>query len=85
VASPDELVRVVRLADGSLRTGRTLPGRGAWLCKGSAPCLTQAQQRDAFSRSLRVPVSALAVDQLSKEFAGVCEDRELHPSKTRRD
>ena len=50
-----ELVRVVRLADGSLTVSRTAPGRGAWLCAGSVECLRAAVQRKAFARALRTP------------------------------
>ncbi len=61
MAAPDELVRVVRRPDGSLATGRTLPGRGAWLCPGSAACVGSALRRRAFDRALRAPVTAEAV------------------------
>ena len=50
-----ELVRVARLPDGALAVGRTLPGRGAWLCAGSVPCLEAALKRKAFARALRAP------------------------------
>jgi len=69
-AGIDELVRIVRLPDGSLRIGRTLPGRGAWLCAGSLECLNQAAQRNAFSRALRSPVSSDDVLALGPELAG---------------
>jgi predicted RNA-binding protein YlxR (DUF448 family) len=79
VAAPDELVRVARSADGHLRTGRMLPGRGAWLCR-DAECLEQARRRGAFARAFRAPVTPEAVAELSKALTGVCEDRELHQS-----
>jgi predicted RNA-binding protein YlxR (DUF448 family) len=85
VATPDELVRVVRTPDGALRIGRTLPGRGAWLCRASPECLEHAMRKNAFGRALRMPVSAAAVVELSKALAGVCEDRELHLAVKRRD
>ncbi len=62
------MVRVVRLDDGSLVTGRTLPGRGAWLCRGSAACVDRAQKRHAFERALRGPVGAGAVDGLRRQL-----------------
>ena len=40
----DTMVRVVRLGDGSLAPGRTLPGRGAWLCRDSTACVDQAAE-----------------------------------------
>jgi predicted RNA-binding protein YlxR (DUF448 family) len=61
-------VRVVRLGDGSLVAGRMLPGRGAWLCRDSAACVDQAQQRRAFERALRGQVDATAVDCLRQEL-----------------
>jgi predicted RNA-binding protein YlxR (DUF448 family) len=60
-AGQDELVRVVRRSDGTLRAGRTLPGRGAWLCAESPSCLQRAARRGALSRALRAPVSSEAV------------------------
>ena len=50
-----ELVRVARLPDGALMVGRTLPGRGAWLCAGSVACFEAAVKRKAFARALRTP------------------------------
>ena len=56
-ATPDHLVRVVRGAEGTLVIGRTLPGRGAWICADSPQCVQQAARRNAFSKALRAPVS----------------------------
>jgi predicted RNA-binding protein YlxR (DUF448 family) len=64
VASPDELVRVVARPGGGLAVGRTLPGRGAWLCAGSVACLDAAARRKAFDRALRAAIRADAVDEL---------------------
>ncbi|MGE3619692.1 MAG: YlxR family protein [Acidimicrobiia bacterium] len=64
-ASPDELVRVVRAPDGTLRVGRTLPGRGAWLCAGSVSCRERAARRGAMARALRGPVDPADVLALS--------------------
>ena len=61
-------MRVVRRDDGSLAVGRTLPGRGAWLCRGSTTCVETAQKRRAFERALRGPVQAGAVDRLHREL-----------------
>lgn len=68
VASPDELVRVVRTADGDLARGRALPGRGAWLCPDPA-CAAAAGRRGAFGRALRGPVRPEAVARLAEELA----------------
>ena len=64
MASPEELVRVVRMEDGSLGIGRTLPGRGAWLCAGSASCFDLALRRKAFDRAFRAPLRAGAAESL---------------------
>ncbi|MCB1037954.1 MAG: YlxR family protein [Acidimicrobiales bacterium] len=59
-----DLVRITRSDEGSLLVGRTLPGRGAWLCRASASCLDLAVRRNGFARSLRAPVSATALAEL---------------------
>ncbi len=64
MAPVDELVRVVVGPDGTLATGRSLPGRGAWLCAGSVSCVDLAARRRAFARALRADVPAAAVDRL---------------------
>ena len=63
-------MRVVRLGDGSLALGRTLPGRGAWLCRDSAACVDTARKRGAFDRAFRATVSTGVVDGLRQELAG---------------
>jgi predicted RNA-binding protein YlxR (DUF448 family) len=60
----DALFRVVRLAGGQLEADRTGPGRGAWLCRGSAACLQEAARRHGFDRAFRAPVEAAAVERL---------------------
>ena len=60
------MVRVVRRTDGSLAAGRTLPGRGAWLCRDSGTCLVSADRRRAWERALRGPVAPGAVDDLRR-------------------
>ena len=62
--APDSLVRVIRREDGRLESGRTLPGRGAWLCAGSPACVDAALRRRAFDRALRGPVDAGSVERL---------------------
>ena len=68
-AAPDELVRVIRREDGRLEVGRTLPGRGAWVCAGSPACVESAQRRRAFDRALRGPVDPRSVERLRAEVA----------------
>ncbi len=63
-AAPDELVRVIRREDGRLEVGRTLPGRGAWVCAGSPACVDAAERRKAFDRALRTTVHGHAVDEV---------------------
>lgn len=68
MATPDELVRVVRTADGALCVGRSLPGRGAWLCTGSTACVDLADHRKAFARAFRAPVEPGAVRALRADL-----------------
>ena len=63
MATPAKLVRIVRTA-GGLSVGRSLPGRGAWLCAGSTACVDLAERRKAFSRAFRVPVEGAEVGVL---------------------
>ena len=56
-ANVAELVRLVAVVRGGVRLAvpdlaRRLPGRGAWL-HPEAQCLTQAERKGAFGRSLR--------------------------------
>ena len=44
---------------GSLRAGRTLPGRGAYTCR-SQSCFEAAARRRAFARALRTSVDLRA-------------------------
>ncbi len=57
---------MVRRADGSLAVGRTLPGRGAWLCRDAPGCLERAERRRALGRALRGPVADRAVGDLRR-------------------
>jgi uncharacterized protein len=63
-AGPAGLVRVARRPDGRLAVGRAEPGRGAWLCAGSASCFDAAVRRRAFGRALRCEVPAHDLEQL---------------------
>lgn len=64
-------MRVVRTAEGDLAEGRTLPGRGAWLCDGSQACLDLAVRRRAFTRALRAAVDEAAVQRFVRKRQNV--------------
>jgi len=49
-------------------TGRSLAGRGAWICAGSRSCFEMAVKRNAFTRAFRAPVDRMAVDRLRSEL-----------------
>ena len=54
----DELVRVARVDGGHLAVGRSLPGRGAWLCAATVvACLDLAVRRRALGRALRAELA----------------------------
>src|SRR4029078_7573709 len=65
-----ELVRLVRAGDGSLQIGRTLPGRGAWLCADTPECSTEAMGRKGFERALRGPIDRASVEGVRRELFG---------------
>jgi hypothetical protein len=69
VTSSDDLVRIVAGSDGSIAIGRSLPGRGAWICRGSESCLDAAVRRKAFPKALRAVVSPEAVAGLRERLA----------------
>lgn len=61
----DDLLRIAGVRDGQLAVGRTLPGRGAWLCSPSAEaCLDLAVRRKGLGRSLRTDLEPGAVLRL---------------------
>ena len=62
---------MVARPDGSLEVGRSLPGRGAWLCAASpVACIDLAVTRKAFARALRTEVPPAAVEGLRTTVAG---------------
>ncbi len=63
-----ELTRITRAGDGTLCIGRTLPGRGAWLCQGSSECLDQAVRQGGFARSFRAQVTPAQAKDLADDF-----------------
>jgi len=61
-------MRVIRRSDGTLEIGRSLPGRGAWLCRASPACVDHAERRRTFDRALRGPVLPQAVAGLREKI-----------------
>jgi len=57
-------VRYVRTSDGTLAEGRTLNGRGAWLCREQPACVEAAVRRRAFGRALRGDIHIEAIERL---------------------
>ena len=53
--------------DGSPQVGRTLPGRGAWLC-ANPDCLELALRKRALARALRCDVDAVTAANLRTRF-----------------
>jgi predicted RNA-binding protein YlxR (DUF448 family) len=74
-------VRVVLGSDGAVTVGRSLPGRGAWLCAGSLDCCEQAVRRRALARAFRREVRPEAAAAFLGDWGSgtqgtkVCEDR----------
>jgi predicted RNA-binding protein YlxR (DUF448 family) len=64
---------VVRRPDGSLAIDRHGPGRGAWLCDGSMPCLDVAVGRRRFDRAFRMEVEQGAAQRLRAELGAAWE------------
>lgn len=46
------------------------PGRGAYLCKGSADCLEKAFKKKALERALRIPLDPEDKERLMQELKG---------------
>ena len=62
---------MVALPNGSLGAGRSLAGRGAWLCASSpVACIDLAAGRKAFARALRTEISPAAIDGLRTTLVG---------------
>jgi predicted RNA-binding protein YlxR (DUF448 family) len=58
------LIRIARTGDGRLAVGRTLAGRGAWLCQDTPDCLDLAARRGGFARAFRVSIGAERIEDL---------------------
>ena len=68
-------------ATGRLEAGRTLPGRGAWLCTDNPECLRTAAKRGAFARALRRPVEGHDIEAL-REAVEACARMEGRSHKS---
>ena len=69
-------MRVVAVA-GRLALGRTLPGRGAWLCRGSRPCFVLAVRKGALGRALHTSVTPEAAGALGRALDRLDQDRSV--------
>jgi predicted RNA-binding protein YlxR (DUF448 family) len=47
---------------------RTLPGRGAWVCRASPSCFATARTKRSFERALRRPLALGSLDELEKDL-----------------
>jgi predicted RNA-binding protein YlxR (DUF448 family) len=65
VAGQDELCRVAIGLSGEFEVGRNLPGRGAWICAGSLPCLDRALRKGGLARALRTTFDEGAGERLA--------------------
>ena len=66
----DQLVRISATDGGHLAVGRSLPGRGAWLCAASiVACLDLAVRRKALGRALRTELAPDATGRLRAYLA----------------
>src|SRR5690606_19447264 len=75
VRAPDEMVRIARTEGGSLAVGRTLPGRGAWLCADTPSCAEAALRRGAVPRALRAVVAPEQVEAVLHRVAAASRTR----------
>lgn len=55
-------MRVAAAKDGTIRAGRAVPGRGAWVC--SPECFEAAVRRGALARALRREVTSTDAERL---------------------
>jgi predicted RNA-binding protein YlxR (DUF448 family) len=64
--------------DGTLQVGRTLPGRGAWVCGGDPACLRKALRRKVVVKALGPAISheaaARLLDELRSHFPAMSPD-----------
>ena len=61
--SVDGLVRIAFVGD-RLQPGRTLPGRGAWICASEKSCLQRAATPERLRRAFRRDIPAGAAEDL---------------------
>lgn len=73
-ADKHELLRVVRMSDGSVRfdaTGRAA-GRGAYLC--SAECLSKALKAKKLERALRTKLDQTTADKIEADVTSALRE-----------
>lgn len=63
-----ELIRVVRLKDGSYTFNPKASGRGAYICKNDA-CITLALKKKHLNRAFKENISEDVYTALSEEYA----------------
>jgi predicted RNA-binding protein YlxR (DUF448 family) len=68
------MTRVTRNAHGQLRAGRTLPGRGAWICTSELACWETAIRRGALGKALRGSVDPDEVQRVWHSVAAGSRD-----------
>jgi len=57
-------VRIVADGVGGVAVGRTLAGRGAWLCADRPACIDLAARKDSLGRALRTRLDPAAYAHL---------------------
>ena len=70
-SKPKESLIRIACHDGKLTVDPTgkAPGRGVYLCKGSADCIALAKKKKALQRNLHAEVSAEELDRIFEEIA----------------
>ena len=70
-SKPKESLIRIACHEGKLTVDPTgkAPGRGVYLCKGSAGCIAQAKKKKALQKSLHAEVSPEELDRIFEEIA----------------
>ncbi|MGO9343700.1 MAG: YlxR family protein [Acidimicrobiales bacterium] len=74
VAAAEELYRVVAGPSGDIQIGRNLPGRGAWICRGSKKCVDRALSKGGLARALRTKLDGGQMDRLRTDLLRYASD-----------
>lgn len=62
--------RLARTPEGGVEVGRSVPGRGAWLCRGSPRCFEVAARRGRLARALRTALGDGEIARLRATLYG---------------